>query len=1218
MAGVEIKVRANATQARRELHNLEKSVGNIEKTTRNVSKAFRNLAIGITAAFGAVGAVRSVTRASDAMISFNNRINLVTKDADKTRAVLDRLFKIAENSGGSVDAAAETFNRFGLALQDSNKPIEELLTVTQAVQKAAVISGSGAESAKAAIIQLGQGLASGQLRGQELNSVLEQMPRLARAIADGMGIPFGELREKAAEGKITAESVFAAILDGAKEIDNEFSGLEFTVADLATVMGDRFRQAVAELDKVINVSGLVRKAIKGLTAVFKGFSEGFATAVQTAKINFLIFAQDIKFLSEDISTFLGNMFTGNIDATALVENTEEAISKVKERLKGSASIALTFSVQKIDLAKNFILNDLDILGRLTKFKDNVISIFHALWSRIVGDSLWTGIFDPSHEEGGAASIGNVSAWGAHLNSAVTRIKSFSGEVIAQFKDLNTKVIQSYNDLTINIGGRTFESPNIDTEAIKQSFADTTQFISENFTTTTEKMQTNFDKLKGTIEDKAGFTIPSFSELEVDFDHVLERLRASYDAFLATLKTTPIFIAADTLTSSLINQLPTTIEEVKQFFTDNAGVAGVALSSAITLAFSSRARGLISFAAFATAFAAAAGTLGDSQEFIDAVRNTTRTYTDLFVKFFTSDGDFVSRAAAGLGNILQAAGQGIVEGLFGDKFSENVTETLGGVLAAGIVGALVFTKLLGVGGMASAIATFGISFGRALFGVGATAALRSNLATAIVGAVQGIGTNTKVSQASTLSGKQISKGIGKGFKAAMPSLGNLMNAGIAQQISDIAIADDSFGGFGEAFDGAIGGAVLGASTGAMFGPLGAAVGGVVGGAIGFAFDVVNNAELRAKFSSIGEAIKQVFIDGWNVVVDGVAGIGSSLKEAFMSAASALNPFAKKTDNPNSVGAEDFGRKDGESFEDYKKRLGFAGGGFVRGSGTGTSDSIPAMLSNGEFVVKADSVRKIGLDRLNLLNQTGLLPRFNQGGLVGGTINRALRQINQAEQRGDSEAAKELTQALQDLMDITKEQVDVLKSEGTDSTAGKKIVADATDKTETKTIAQNTADSFVGDIKAAFSHAFKTGDFQGAIRGIIDSFTSKVVDNFTNSLVDKALGGINFGSIFAGVGGAGGGIGSFIGGLFGFSQGGVVPSTRFSQAGKDSVPALLTPGEVVLSKKDMANMNSNNSSSTQAFNINVSGDVSRQTRKEIVKMIPQITNGVNSQNKEQGVR
>jgi hypothetical protein len=105
----------------------------------------------------------------------------------------------------------------------------------------------------------------------------------------------------------------------------------------------------------------------------------------------------------------------------------------------------------------------------------------------------------------------------------------------------------------------------------------------------------------------------------------------------------------------------------------------------------------------------------------------------------------------------------------------------------------------------------------------------------------------------------------------------------------------------------------------------------------------------------------------------------------------------------------------------------------------------------------------------------------------------------------------------------------------------------------------------------------------------------------------------------MGGTMGGIFSLFGGggfnIGGFSQGGTVPNVPGSQAGKDSVPAMLMPGEVVLSKNQLSNMNANGGGqSTQSFNINVQGDVSRQTRQEIVKMMPQIAGGVNAQNKE----
>jgi len=142
------------------------------------------------------------------------------------------------------------------------------------------------------------------------------------------------------------------------------------------------------------------------------------------------------------------------------------------------------------------------------------------------------------------------------------------------------------------------------------------------------------------------------------------------------------------------------------------------------------------------------------------------------------------------------------------------------------------------------------------------------------------------------------------------------------------------------------------------------------------------------------------------------------------------------------------------------------------------------------------------------------------------------------------------------------------------------------------------------------------FSGGLSGIFEGFSGGLSGIFSG--IGSMLGG----------GGSGGGSDIFgsllsMGGSFfgipGFSQGGIVPSTSTSQAGKDSVPAMLMPGEVVMSKNAVRNGSMNQQQSpTQSFSINVQGDVSRQTRKEIVKMMPQIAGGVNSQNKENNYR
>jgi hypothetical protein len=154
---------------------------------------------------------------------------------------------------------------------------------------------------------------------------------------------------------------------------------------------------------------------------------------------------------------------------------------------------------------------------------------------------------------------------------------------------------------------------------------------------------------------------------------------------------------------------------------------------------------------------------------------------------------------------------------------------------------------------------------------------------------------------------------------------------------------------------------------------------------------------------------------------------------------------------------------------------------------------------------------------------------------------------------------------------------------------------------------------------------TDGIDGSASGGAGGLFKSLGEGFTSLLSGLGEG---LSGIFSGIGGLfGGGGGGGLGGLFslfsgsfvaGFSQGGTVRNVPGSQAGKDSVPAMLMPGEVVLSKSAVSRMGSSNQGSTQQFNINVQGDVSRQTRQEIVKMMPQIAGGVNAQNKEKNFK
>ena len=177
------------------------------------------------------------------------------------------------------------------------------------------------------------------------------------------------------------------------------------------------------------------------------------------------------------------------------------------------------------------------------------------------------------------------------------------------------------------------------------------------------------------------------------------------------------------------------------------------------------------------------------------------------------------------------------------------------------------------------------------------------------------------------------------------------------------------------------------------------------------------------------------------------------------------------------------------------------------------------------------------------------------------------------------------------------------------------------TEGKTFYETTADQFVSGLKSSFTTALASGDWKGFLDGVLDSFTMGVISSFTEGLfapMQDAIGGFMEG-LFSGMGGGGGDIFGWIGGLFGAADGGIVPTTPFSKSYADSVPTMLQPGELVVPKSQVDGfMNGGGSGGGQTFNINVTGDVSRLTRSEIVKMMPEIAAGTNMLNKENNRR
>ncbi|MGH8388159.1 MAG: phage tail tape measure protein [Pseudomonas sp.] len=237
----------NGEQLRITLNNLV-VVG--DQATRSMDGA-GSAARAAGAAFAALGAGRvasEIIRLTDAFKSMQGSLALVSSSNSVATDTFQKLLTMANNTGSSLEATVSLYTRLANATRGAGYTTEQLLGVTDAINKAFVISGATMQEASNAAIQLSQGLASGTLRGEELNSVMEQGPRITRALAEYLGVTNGHIRQMAADGKITAEVVTNALLKSLTSLNSELDRMPRRFEQASTALKNNFLAAVGQID----------------------------------------------------------------------------------------------------------------------------------------------------------------------------------------------------------------------------------------------------------------------------------------------------------------------------------------------------------------------------------------------------------------------------------------------------------------------------------------------------------------------------------------------------------------------------------------------------------------------------------------------------------------------------------------------------------------------------------------------------------------------------------------------------------------------------------------------------------------------------------------------------------------------------------------------------------------------------------------------------------
>jgi len=270
-------VASNTAQMRRSMRTVETASANVGRQVTTMTRAFRGL--GAVLAVAGVGvAAREFTDMADTMTLLRSRIRLVVDSNEELATSQKRLFDISQQTRTGLEATSTLFQRVARSRNELGKSVDEILDFTRTIQQLTITSGASATEATAAVIQLSQGLASGQVRGEELRSVMEQLPAVAQAAAAGMNKTLGEFRDASLNGEVSARQFFDAIIKGSAQAEKDFASIQRTAGQAMTQLRNDLLKAVDGSNQVSGATGTLVGAIDTLRDAVKSpaFVEGLS------------------------------------------------------------------------------------------------------------------------------------------------------------------------------------------------------------------------------------------------------------------------------------------------------------------------------------------------------------------------------------------------------------------------------------------------------------------------------------------------------------------------------------------------------------------------------------------------------------------------------------------------------------------------------------------------------------------------------------------------------------------------------------------------------------------------------------------------------------------------------------------------------------------------------------------------------------------------------
>ncbi|SOD97014.1 tape measure protein [Caenispirillum bisanense] len=292
----------------------ERAFDKVDKASRKPSLGLRGLdssvqgltgrfaglggaAAGITRALAALGpagmaaaaalalvaaAAMPIAKAGDEMARSFGKLAASTGSIDRARQSMADLYAISQRTGSALDSNISAFVRYQVAARAIGATRKEVAELVDVVQKFGIVGGSSTQEATSGAIQLGQALASGRLQGDELRSIMENMPLLAEAMAKELGVGVGRLKEMGSAGELTADRVFRAILASADEANAKFAQMPVTMDRAMQNVQTAWQVFGGELDSITHASQTIVWILQQGVNLIQGLRDGLTTTTGEA------------------------------------------------------------------------------------------------------------------------------------------------------------------------------------------------------------------------------------------------------------------------------------------------------------------------------------------------------------------------------------------------------------------------------------------------------------------------------------------------------------------------------------------------------------------------------------------------------------------------------------------------------------------------------------------------------------------------------------------------------------------------------------------------------------------------------------------------------------------------------------------------------------------------------------------------------------------------